>query len=201
LVSFATNLIPSLSLSRLVLRCLSFATASPSKALLLTFPSPTVPLSKRPLSMLPPPLKRPTFMELAPKDSPYVSISSYTASDPFESMPHIFKRSAKITIDYKGQFHKGYLHHDAEGGFQFIFKCSPQSKKSAWSVSLPNFTRHHHSRPQHRQLLPPARLLQQCPFLHPKSQSRTCFIPVHHHSPMPCNPQILIAMSGLHSSA
>eukprot|EP00956_Cyclotella_meneghiniana_P038057 scaffold148302_cov51-Cyclotella_meneghiniana.AAC.2 len=72
--------------------------------------------------------------------SPTDKTSSSTASSPFASLPYILQRNAKITIDHKGAFHKGYLDHTPEGGFQFVAKRAPNSKKHLWSVPLPDFS-------------------------------------------------------------
>jgi hypothetical protein len=58
------------------------------------------------------------FSELAPQiNSPSDSFSSTTQSDPFQTLPHIFRQNSKITIDHNGSFHKGYLHYDPKGAF------------------------------------------------------------------------------------
>eukprot|EP00956_Cyclotella_meneghiniana_P020999 scaffold37679_cov76-Cyclotella_meneghiniana.AAC.13 len=82
------------------------------------------------------------FSELAPllQNLPSETVSSDTSSSPFASLPYILQRNAKITIDHQGAFHKGYLDHTIEGGFQFVAKRAPNSKKHLWSVPLPDFT-------------------------------------------------------------
>jgi hypothetical protein len=67
------------------------------------------------------------------------------ASNPFESLPYILQRNAKITIDHNGAFHKVYLEHSPEVGFQFSACRAPNSKKALWSVPLPDFTRNWYS--------------------------------------------------------
>jgi hypothetical protein len=75
----------------------------------------------------------------APK-SPQDTVSS-TDTDPFRSLPHIFKRHSKVTIDHNGAFHKGFLDHTPEGGFRFVAKCNATAKTILWSVPLLDFGR------------------------------------------------------------
>jgi hypothetical protein len=60
-------------------------------------------------------------------------------------MPHIFKRNSKVTIDHNGTFHKGFLDHSPEGGFQFIAKRTATAKTVLWLLPLPNFGREWYS--------------------------------------------------------
>eukprot|EP00956_Cyclotella_meneghiniana_P035945 scaffold119809_cov102-Cyclotella_meneghiniana.AAC.2 len=82
------------------------------------------------------------FSELAPQTqhSPSESFSSESPSSPFATLPYILQRNSKVTIDHQGAFHKGYLDHTPEGGFSFVAKRAPNSKKHLWSVPLPDFS-------------------------------------------------------------
>ena len=45
-------------------------------------------------------------------------------------------------MDHKGGFHKGYINHSPENGFQFIVRRNARSIKVDFSVPLPNFKQH-----------------------------------------------------------
>ncbi|KAL7523063.1 hypothetical protein ACHAWF_000973, partial [Thalassiosira exigua] len=56
-------------------------------------------------------------------------VPSPPTSDPFKSLPHFLQRGSKLTMDFDGAFHKGYLEHSSEGGFRFDVRRNARSKK------------------------------------------------------------------------
>eukprot|EP00956_Cyclotella_meneghiniana_P015762 scaffold24459_cov75-Cyclotella_meneghiniana.AAC.3 len=96
------------------------------------------------------------FSELAPRtqNSPSETITSDSPSNPFSTLPYILQRNSKITLDHRGAFHKGYLDHTPEGGFSFVAKRAPNSKKHLWSVPLPDFSHQWYSMVAENLILP-----------------------------------------------
>ncbi|KAL7538082.1 hypothetical protein ACHAWF_005990, partial [Thalassiosira exigua] len=64
---------------------------------------------------------------------------TFDVPDPFSSLPHFLQRHSKLTMDHQEAFHKGFLNHTPEGGFQFGVRRNVCSTKVDWSVDLPNF--------------------------------------------------------------
>jgi hypothetical protein len=110
------------------------------------------------------------FQDLAPTiHTSTGDVIASQASNPFEPLPYILKRNAKITIDHNGAFHKGYLEHSPEGGFQFSACRAPYSKKALWSVPLPDFTRNWYSMVAENIIIPGHTTVSS--FLHPNSSN------------------------------
>ena len=83
-----------------------------------------------------------SFEDLLKVSSPAADSTDSTSpapDDPFLGLPHILKNNAKLTMDYQGSFHKGYLMHSPEGGFRFEVRRNPRSRKADWSTPLPSF--------------------------------------------------------------
>ena len=81
-----------------------------------------------------------TFKDLCSPGTLTSSDPSKTSlPDPFSSLPHQFQCHSKVTLDYNGSFHKGFLSHTPEGGFVFECRCNLWSSKIDWTVHLPDF--------------------------------------------------------------
>jgi hypothetical protein len=49
---------------------------------------------------------------------------------------------SKVTMDARGAYHKGYIEYSKEGGFKFVVRKNPQSRKVDWFENLPDFPQH-----------------------------------------------------------
>ena len=57
----------------------------------------------------------------------------------FSGLPAFLSNNAKVTMDHNGAFHKEFLSHSPEYGFQFVIKRNLRSTKVDFTIPLPNF--------------------------------------------------------------
>jgi hypothetical protein len=82
------------------------------------------------------------FSELAPPEQTQLTSPSPMAPDPQSSLPTWLRHDCKVTMDARGAFHKGYIEYSKEGGFKFVVRKNPRSRKIDWSEDLPDFPQH-----------------------------------------------------------
>lgn len=99
-----------------------------------------------------------------------VSISpAEPTSNPFDGLPHFLSQNAKITLDHNGAYHKGFLEHSPEGGFQFVVKRNLRSSKIDFVVPLRDLRQSWSSLVGDNTLLPGHTTVSS--FLHPNSSN------------------------------
>ena len=59
-----------------------------------------------------------------------------------DGIPHFLCHYFKVTMDHKGESHKGYINYSPEFGLQFIVRQNARSRKIDFTVPLPDFKQH-----------------------------------------------------------
>ena len=70
------------------------------------------------------------------------SSTDQAVPNPAAGLPALFRPGSKVTMDYNGAFHKGYITLSPEGGFTFAVRRTARSTKIDWQVPLPNLSSH-----------------------------------------------------------
>jgi hypothetical protein len=78
------------------------------------------------------------FEDLINPDMPHPPTTS-DLTHPFDGLPYFLSNGSKVTLDQNGAFHKGFIHHSPDTGFQFVVKRNLRSTKIDFTVPLPNF--------------------------------------------------------------
>jgi hypothetical protein len=61
------------------------------------------------------------------------------SSNLFSGIPEFLSNNAKVTNEHNETYHKGFLTHSPEFGFQFVVKRNLRSSKGDFSSPLPDF--------------------------------------------------------------